>query len=133
MAEGEAPAGLLATLRGLLNTGLAIARTRLELLATEVREEQVRLLGLIAYGALSLIFLAAGLVFLAVFFTVLFWEDNRLLVLGIFSALFLAFGSIALLLARRHARAPSRLFAASLDELARDSDLAGGMGTEAGR
>lgn len=120
MAEASPRGGLFASLRGLLATGVAIAQTRLELLATEIQEERARVFGLAAFGAAALIFLAAGLVFLAVFLTVLLWDNNRLLVLGIFSALFLAGGAVALLVALRYARAPSRLFAASLAELGRD-------------
>jgi uncharacterized membrane protein YqjE len=117
----DAPArGLFASLRGLATTGVAIVQTRLELLGTELQEEKARLLGLLAFGAAALIFLAAGLVFLAVFLTVLLWDNNRLLALGVFAALFLGGGAVSLLVALRHARTPSRLFAASLAELARD-------------
>jgi len=123
----DAPArGLFASLRGLLATGVAIVHTRLELLGTELQEEKARLLGLLAFGAAALILLAAGTVFLAVFLTVLLWDSNRLLALGVFSALFLAGGAVSLLVALRHARSPSRLFAASLAELARDRAAAEG-------
>ena len=125
MAEGAPRPGLLASLRGLLSTGLAIAQTRLALLATEVEEERTRLLALLAYGALALICLAAGAIFLAVFLTVLFWDSNRLLVLGIVSSLFIGSGLIALAVTRRLARQPSQLFAASLAELAKDRAAAG--------
>jgi uncharacterized membrane protein YqjE len=125
MAEGAQRPGLLASLRGLLGTGLAIAQTRLSLLATEVAEERARLLALLAYGALALICLAAGAIFLAVFLTVLLWDSNRLLVLGIVSSLFIGGGLLALAIASRLARQPSQLFAASLAELAKDRDAAG--------
>ena len=125
MAEGAPRPGLFASLRGLLGTGLAIAQTRLSLLATEVAEERARLLALLAYGALALICLAAGAIFFAIFLTVLLWDSNRLLVLGIISALFLGGGAIALAVAGRLARQPSQLFAASLAELAKDRDAAG--------
>jgi uncharacterized membrane protein YqjE len=125
MAEGARRAGLLASLRGLLATGLEIAQTRLVLLGTELEEEKSRLLALVAYGALALVFLAAGLVFLAIFFTVLLWDNNRLLVLGIVSSLFIGGGLLSLLAATRLARSPSRLFAASLAELAKDRAAAG--------
>jgi uncharacterized membrane protein YqjE len=120
MAGESAQGGLFTSLRGLFATGVAILHTRLELFATEVREEQARLLGTVAFGAAALIFLAAGLVFLAVFLTVLLWDSNRLLVLGIFTALFLGAGIVALLVARRNAATPSKLFSASLAELAED-------------
>jgi uncharacterized membrane protein YqjE len=118
--------GLFASLRGLAATAVAIVQTRLELLGTELQEEKARLLGLLAFGAAALILLAAGLVFLAVFLTVLLWDNNRLLALGVFAALFLGGGAVSLLVALRHARTPSRLFAASLAELARDRAAAEG-------
>jgi uncharacterized membrane protein YqjE len=111
---------LFASLRGLVATGVEIIHTRLQLLATELEDEKARRLGLVAFGAAALILLAAGLVFFAVFLTVLLWDNNRLLALGVFSALFLGAGIVSLLVAMRHARAPSLLFTASLAELARD-------------
>lgn len=133
MSDGSPRSGLFASLRGLLATGVAIVRIRLELLATELQEEKVRLLGLLVFGAAGLIFLAAGVVFLAVFLTVLLWDSNRLLVLGIFSALFLGAGIVSVLVARYHAGKPSRLFAASLAELASDQAAAEGGGAKAER
>ncbi len=112
--------GLYASLRGLLATSLDILHTRLALFATELQEEKARLLGLVAFGAASLLLLSAGVVFLAIFLTVLFWDSNRLLVLGIFTALFLSAGGAALFMAVRNARQSSQLFSASLAELAND-------------
>lgn len=112
--------GLYASLRGLVTTGVAVLQTRLELLSTELQEEKARVLGLVAYAAAAVILLAVGSVFFAVFLTVLLWDSNRLLALGVFSALFLGAGALALTMARRLARTESRLFAASLAELAQD-------------
>lgn len=120
MTQASPRGGLFASLRGLLATGVAILRTRIELLAVEVQEERLRVQSLLAYGAAALILLGTGVIFLSVFITVLLWDSHRLLVLGVFSALFLAGGATALMLALRAARRPSRLFAASLAELAAD-------------
>lgn len=112
--------GLFSSLRGLAATGVATLQNRLELLSVELQEEKARLLGLLIYGAAALILLAAGVVFAAVFITVLLWDSHRLLALGVFSALFLAAGAVALVAARRLAVSASRPFEASLAELARD-------------
>lgn len=120
MVDTPRSRGLFGSLRGLAASGVSLARTRLELLAVEVQEEKARLLGLVAWGAAALIFVAVGLVFLAVFLTVLLWESHRLLALGMFTALFLGGGLVALFMAMRLARSGSKLFAASLDELDRD-------------
>jgi uncharacterized membrane protein YqjE len=112
--------GLLAGLRGLLADGLELFRVRAELLVVEYEEEKARLLRLLAWGGAALILLAAGLVFCAVFITVLLWENNRLLALGVFSALFLGGGFIALNLAMAACRPRTRAFDTSLNELAED-------------
>lgn len=115
-------AGLFASLKGLIGTTVALLQNRLQLLGVELAEERLRLLSLATYGAIAFVCLSAGLVFLAIFLTVLFWDSHRLLVLGIFSALFLAAGGITLTVAMRYAKAGSNLFAASLAELRKDRD-----------
>jgi len=115
--------GLGARLRGYAASGLAILQTRLELLATEVAEEKVRLGALLGYAATAFFFLGFGAVMLALFLTVLLWDSHRLLALGVFSALFLAIGLIAAAAAARIGRQGSRLFAASIAELAQDREM----------
>lgn len=112
--------GLLASLRRLLASALALAQTRLELLLTELEEERLHLLSLAAYGIAAVFLLGLGLLFLLIFLTVLFWDSHRLLVLGGFTALFLIAGGIAASLAMRHAHRKKRPFAATMAELGRD-------------
>jgi uncharacterized membrane protein YqjE len=120
MTDSSSRGGLFASLRGLAANALSLAQTRLELLVVEFQEEKLRLAGMLAYGAAGVILLTFGVVFLAIFLTVLLWDSNRLLVLGVASAFLLGGGFICLLVARRHARTPSGLFAGSLAELAKD-------------
>jgi uncharacterized membrane protein YqjE len=112
--------GLFSSLRSLAGTGVALLHTRLELLSVEVQEEKLRLFSLLAYGAAAFVLLAFGLLFLAAFITVLLWDSHRLLALGAFAAIFLAGGGAAFIAMRAVARTPSKLFAASLAELAED-------------
>ena len=114
--------GLFASTRGLLGTGVTLLHNRLELLGVEVAEERVRLVSMLAYGGAAFLCLAAGLIFLAIFLTVLLWENNRLLALGVFSALFLGAGIASVAFAMSLARAGSKLFSASLAELRSDRD-----------
>lgn len=131
---GEASrAGLFASLKGLFGTSLALVQNRLQLLGVELAEERGRLLSLLTFGAIALICLSAGLVFLAVFLTVLLWDSHRLLALGVFSALFLGAGVATLLMAVNYARAGSTLFKASLAELARDREALAQSGASAPR
>ena len=90
-----APGSLGSRLRGTIAGALGILQTRLELLATEFQEEKLRLGSLLGYAAAAFFFLGFGAVLLALFLTVLLWDSHRLLALGVFTALFLAFGLIA--------------------------------------
>ena len=112
--------GLYASVRGLAGTAVSLIANRLELFGVELAEEKARFLSLLIYGLLAVLSLSAGLIFLAVFFTVLLWDSNRLLALGVFSALFLGAGIATALVARSFASAKSTLFSASLAELRKD-------------
>lgn len=114
--------GLFASTKGLLGTGVALIHNRLELLGVELAEERARLISMLAYGGAAFLCIAAGLIFLAIFLTVLLWDSNRLLALGIFSALFLGAGIASLMLAMSLGRSGSKLFSASLAELRKDRD-----------
>ena len=116
----SSPGGLFGSARGLLGHGLELVRVRLELLVVELAEEKTRLLRLLAYGAIAFLMLGAGIVFFAMFVTVLLWEEHRLLALGLLTALFFASGAGALILAWRSARSKSGFLAATLGELAQD-------------
>jgi uncharacterized membrane protein YqjE len=119
---GPEQRGLFASTKGLLGTGATLLHNRLQLLGVELAEERVRLVSMLAYGGAAFLCIAAGLIFLAIFFTVLLWDSNRLLVLGVFSALFLGAGVASLMLAMSLARSGSKLFSASLAELRKDSE-----------
>jgi uncharacterized membrane protein YqjE len=114
--------GLFASTRGLLGTGVTLLHNRLQLLGVELAEERVRLVSMLAYGGAAFLCIAAGLIFLAMLLTVLMWESNRLLALGVFSALFLGAGIASAALALSLARGGSKLFSASLAELRKDRD-----------
>ena len=118
-----APGSLGSRLRSSIAGALGLLQTRLELLATEFQEEKLRLGSLLGYAAAAFFFLGFGAVMLARFLTGLLWDSHRLLALGIFTALFLAIGILAALAAARIGRQGSRLFAASIAELAQDREM----------
>ena len=119
--EPRAPRPRLAdSLHGIVDAGLQTAQTRLELLAVELQEEKLRLTGLALNTVLAGLLLGFGLVFLMVFLTVLFWEEHRLLALGISTAVCIGGGLIAASNAARAFRSGTKLFSASLAEFARD-------------
>ena len=119
--EPRAPRPRLAeSLHGIIDAGLQTAQTRLELLAVELQEEKLRLTGLALNTVVAGLLLGFGLVFLMVFLTVLFWEEHRLLALGISTAVCIGGGLIAASNAARAFRSGTKLCSASLAEHARD-------------
>ncbi|MBK6869353.1 MAG: phage holin family protein [Burkholderiales bacterium] len=122
MASSSSDVNTAGRLRGLFADVIELAQVRLELFTVEARVELSRLTWLAALGALAVVFVSFGLIFLAIFLTVLVWDTHRLVALGIFTTLFLGGGLVLALLAWQRARQGARMFAASRDELRRDQE-----------
>jgi uncharacterized membrane protein YqjE len=114
--------GLVGSLQRVGASLLALLQARLELLGTELREEQARLLGLLAWGAIAFLLLQLGTLFLGLLAVAAWGEERRLLALTVVAALFFAAGALAWWLARRHLRRSDGPFSASLAELGRDRE-----------
>ena len=116
----EDGSGLLGSAKRLLGTLTAIVSTRLELLANELQEERLRLTQMLFFALASFFCFSMGMLLLTVFIVVLFWDSHRLAVLGGLSAIFFASGGLLAMSLRNKAQARSKLFSASLGELAKD-------------
>ncbi|MFN7087871.1 MAG: phage holin family protein [Burkholderiales bacterium] len=112
--------GLLTSLRNLAATLIAAVQTRLELLATEVEEERLRLLQLMLGGALAIGFSALGVLMLTLAVVFLFWDTHRVLVTTLFAVFYLGIGIALWFVVAGRARARSRLFSTSIAEMAKD-------------
>lgn len=112
--------GLFASLSACVSTLLGAAHTRLALLSTDLEEDRAHLLSLLCWYAGAMFCVALGMVLLAVFLVVAFWETHRLLALGALAGFFLLMGLLALGFARHKAKSKPRLFSASLLELLKD-------------
>ena len=108
--------------RGLLADVFELAQVRLELFTVEARQELSRLTWMAVMAALAVVFVSFGLIFLAIFLTVLLWDTQRLLALGIFTTIFLGGGVVMALVAFQRARQGVNMFAATRDELRRDQE-----------
>lgn len=112
--------GFFRSLRTLMGTLLDLVQTRLELVLTELEEEQQRLKQIALLTVIALFFASLGVIFLTLLVVMLFWDSHRLWVLGGFSLLYLALGVGAGLLLRRQAQSRPRLFSSTLAELSKD-------------
>jgi len=115
-------AGLIVSIKRLLSTLIAIAATRLELLANELNEERLYLGRMLLYFLSALFCFGLAIMLLMMFVVVLFWDDHRLLVLSGGAVMFIAFGGMLAFKLRDLVQTRSKLFSASLGEFSRDSD-----------
>jgi len=111
--------GLFASLKNLVATLLAIGKTRAELLVNELEEEKFRLMSLWAKAIGAAWLFALGTVMVVCCLAVAFWEQ-RILVFGLASALFLGVGFMVFASLRRQMAQPSKIFRGSLAELEAD-------------
>src|SRR5687767_763948 len=121
-ATAETGTGIVRSLRNLAATLVAVFHTRFELLVTEIEEERVRLLELLLWAAAALFCLGVTVLLLVLLLIAVFWDTHRIAVIATLAAVFLAAGVAIAAGARNRMHARSRLFSASLDEIARDKD-----------
>ena len=114
--------GIVDSLRAVLTSFLALLRTRLDLISTEIEEEGQRFKEMILLAAISLFCGCLGVIFLTVFVVFTFWDTHRSYVLGGFAAFYLGLGLIVGWILKRKAAARPRLFSATLSELAKDRE-----------
>ena len=117
--------GLFNSLRRLGRTVLEAARVRVELVASEVEEQGLRLSQLLLLAVAAGFCIALAIVLLIEFFVVLFWDTHRLAALGFFALCFATAGALLLLALRARARSRPRFLAATVAELNKDRQRTG--------
>jgi len=112
--------GLIASLRRVCSTLVGIAQTRLELLATEVEEERARVGFILVHGYVTIACLSVGILLATLAFVLAWWGRNPVVAVAIPAFIFGAAGIWSLLRLRALLRRKPRVFAASIEELAKD-------------
>jgi uncharacterized membrane protein YqjE len=123
MAEREGTAvrgGLLQSIRHLGQTLLGAAQTRMEILATEIEEERVRLEQMLLVALAAAFCLVMGIVLCVALVVLYYWDTHRLAAVGILAAAFLAAGVVLGLILRDKAKTRPKPFAITRGELAKD-------------
>lgn len=114
--------GLFASLKRLAETLIATLQTRLELLSTEAEERALQYARGLLFAVAALIVGAVGMLVATVFVIVLFWDTHRLLAIALVALAYLATSFVLARRAQRAWRGQPRLFAATLNELAKDRE-----------
>lgn len=117
--------GLWSSVKLLLANLLGVFHTRVELLALELEEAQVRFFRLLVLTVLGLFLLCLGFFLAVMTLAVLFWDNHRILALGLLALLFSCAGFGGLLWARSELRGIPRFLESTRAELARDRDSLG--------
>ena len=123
MESGSGPA---ASLRALGATLLELVGSRIELAVVELREEGERRKGMLALAVIGALFLALGLLLVAGFIVLLFWDTHRLAALGVVTLVYLGIAAYCFLRLRQEQQAAPPPFEATLRELAADREMLGG-------
>lgn len=119
MSDAQPP-GLGARISALIDGGLGLIQTRLSLISVEVEEEGIRLGVALFNIILAALFLAFGLLALAVFVTVLLWDSHRLIAIGGATLFFVGMAVWTARNAQARLRQGKRLFSHSVAELQAD-------------
>lgn len=115
----SASGGLMGALKNLAATLLDSVQTRLALLVNEIRAGKHLAVQQFRLGLALLFCLGLGML-LTVALAVLLWWEQRILVLGLFAALFLGLAGYFYAALRRNSAESTPLFAVSLAELQED-------------
>lgn len=116
------PAGIFDSLRSLAATWVALLKTRVDIVSTELEEQREWMQQLLILAVAATFLLALGLVVVTLFVVMLFWEDpqHRLIVLGAFSVLYLGGGLALALTLRKRLKGRPRIFTTTSEELTKD-------------
>ena len=120
--EGRQAGGLLVSLKTLARSLLALAHTRLDIIGSEIEEQRAILLREVQLAVIAAFCLGLGAAFTALFFVVLFWDSQRLLVIGLFAAAFLIGAGAMIAVLRAAGRERPRIFSATIQELDKDRE-----------
>lgn len=120
MSETGQSQGLFASVRQLLATVVETGQVRLSLLSNEIEQEKLRLYDSLLWIGVGLGLLGLGAQLLIAFIVVLFWDTDRLLILGALALVLLLGGGALLSTTRARLRKPGGLFNSTVEELHRD-------------
>jgi uncharacterized membrane protein YqjE len=113
---------VMEALRAVASNLLRALITRLELAASDIEEQLLRLSGVLLLLILGGCMLAMALWLGVLLLIVMFWDGNRILVISLLLAAFSGSGLLCLLWARRQLATRPALLSTTLSELRKDKD-----------
>ena len=116
---------LLESIKGLGETLAEVIRIKIEILSLDVKESRIRFLSVLMLGVSSLLLLSLGIILGIFWLIITFWESDRLLVMGVLSAVLLFGGIVMLAVLVWKLKNGPEPFASTIAELNKDSAALG--------
>lgn len=107
--------------RSALRTLLTFAQTRVRIAGNELEEQTLRLFEIAVWILAAVALFSIGLLLLAAFVVLVFWDSNRVLASALLAGLFFAGGGISVLMARSCMAARPKFLAVTLAEFEKDA------------
>jgi uncharacterized membrane protein YqjE len=120
--ENGPVSGLFRSISNLFATLLGMARTRIELLTTELQSEVRYSAEIIVWTLVTMLAACMGIFATGLVVVVVLWDTHRLIASVSVIAFFFAIAAIAALVLRAKVRGKPRLLEATLAELAKDRE-----------
>ena len=117
---------MLKSVKALTRTLLDILHTRLEILSLDVREMRFRLVSIMMLGACAFLFMTLGLILGSLWLILIFWETDRILVMGILTGALVLGAAIFLAILAWKLKMDPAVFHGSIEELDKDREALGG-------
>lgn len=107
--------------RNVISSMINAGETRLRLFVVELEEERSRLMLMLILAGIAMLLIAFGIGMLMLLIVVMFWEDHRLMAMGIASGILIAVGLLLAWRVRAIARRPS-LLKSTLSQFSEDRE-----------
>lgn len=116
------PAGILASLRRLTQTGIAVVHTRIQLFSVEVEEQKVRVVRLLMLAGLTIFLANTALLAVSATIVVLVGDEARPAVLIALSVIYVGSAVWAFFALRKEIRSAPPPFEETISELKKDTE-----------
>ncbi len=116
---------ILNALKRIWGSSIEIIRTRLEILSLDVKEAEIRFIGILVFGIFTVLLISLGIILGVFMLIVTFWERDPLMIMGILTAALTIGGLVMLILLILKLKKGRGLFDGIIYELDKDLETLG--------
>lgn len=116
---------ILNALKRIWGSSIEIIRTRLEILSLDVKEAEIRFIGILVFGIFTVLLISLGIILGVFMLIVTFWERDPLMIMGILTSALTIGGLVMLILLILKFKKGRGLFDGIIYELDKDLETLG--------